>query len=982
MPSTETSQPSSIASAVQLALNSMGQRLVWACPDMLQMARDAAKEILEKHVGFDIEPDQVYWHRFTTSVSSPRTFNGWQHFDPPVESLTLPQLVMRRFYAHDQDDVLDLQVTGGFYTAGPSAQVFNETNEIRILPANVLSDLWQIDFSARYTAKLNDFWQDYADDFRTMAKANFLAKALEERDSGWLSERNFNTVVKATCGSVTWPVSLEQLRSASPSAANLRVCTFDIAGIVSSNILRIVDASGRQLLYVPGDMDAFHVFENPDDLHWWVMSQTSRAPNRAEFMAHFPLSSHLQTDSAVGLNHLIDLVFSQWGAPGPSLINRNDHGITGDAFNWMRDAAKNRMADDAYVSLHSNADLRKQMWIGFLSNFSRVASGMATLDWPVALVAVGAGLTNTGMNIDQAVNGHTTAERKAGVVGAILSSVDALFNAPFLAGLEAEPAEREAALEQAIPEEEDASFEPIDYRGLVADVVAIAPGPVYPVSTDALLAPFETNTLLEDFAPTGEGRMRGVCVLDKGETYISISDVAYRVRYVDELKSWVVVDPAQPYSFYRNLPVRLNELGGWEPSVGNGLKGGGKVFGRLPWGQATEAAIEAEPFVSSYEVWDSEKADLKIAAGGADNKVLSGERQSLDPTWHDPYVNFRAIRTRLLEDASAFYAHPNVPLKPEIPVMDPTTVGTYRIKKIFQKSAGLVIGESHASIGSKQLLIENMPQLAKLKVKTLYMEHLLTDFHQVDLDTFSRTGSMPKGLERYLKDLDTGHRTDPSGQYTFLAVVKVANENHIRVRALDCMASYRLAGMPDQDGLLRQKVMNYFARTVIDADKTARGATKWIALVGSSHASNYKGVPGISELEGAISLRIEDVDEGQSSGIEIDPGKNIPIGFGSETGFVKRDLRLQVELGISVTPLDSAASRLTKAGMFTLSRSGQQLTLIHRSSSNTLVFTVIHSEGGHYYLERPKWPYVSGRRFDSTRELVKALKLMGMKWVH
>lgn len=982
MPSPETSRQSSAASPVQLALNSTGQRLVRACPDMLQMARDAAKTIVENHVGFYIEPDQIYWHRFATSVSSPRTFNGWQHFDPPIESLTLPQLVMRRFFADDQDDVLDLQVIGGFYTAGPSAKVFNETNEVRMLPANVLSDLWQIDFSARYTGQLNDFWHDHADDFRTMAKANFLARALEERNSGGLSEKNFNTVVKAVCGNVSWPVSLEQLESASPPAENLRVCTFDIAGIVASNILRIVDASGRQLLYVPGDSGAFHGFETPDDLQWWVMSQTSRAPNRARFMAHFPLSSHLQTDSAVGLNHLIDVMFSQWGAPGPGLINQKEQAITGDAFNWMRDSARNRMTDDAYVSLRSNADLRKQMWVGYLSNFSRIAGGMATLDWPVALVAVGADLTNTGMNIDQAVNGHTTAERKAGVIGAILDSVDALFNAPFLVGLRTRPAESDAALHPDPPEAGGASFEPSDYQASVADVEAIAPGPVYPVAGDALLAPFETNALLKDFAPAGDGVMRGISVQSNGETYVSIGNLAYRVRYVNEIKSWVIVDPAQPYSFYRNLPVRLNALGKWEPSVGSGLKGGGKVLGRLPWGQATGGALLAEPFVSPYDVADSEKADLQAGAEGSDNKVLSGERQSVDPTWRNPYVNFRAIRERLLADASAFYAHPDIPPRPGLPVMEATTGAKYGFKKIFQKTSGLVIGESHASIGSKQLLIENMPQLAKLKVKTLYLEHLLTDFHQTDLDIFSRTGNMPEGLERYLKKLDIGHRTDPSGQFTFLELVKVANENHIRVRAIDCMASYRLGGMPNPSGQLRQKLMNYFARTVIHADKTARGATNWVALVGSSHASTYNGVPGISELEGAISLRVEDVGNGQSSGIQADPGERLPVGSANETGFVRSDLRLQMELATSATSLGVSVDRLTRAGMFTINRTGDQLMLIHRDSTNVPVHTPIHSQAGHFYIERPKWPYVSGRRFDSIRELVNALKLMGMKWVH
>jgi hypothetical protein len=982
MLSPETTTASNNATVDQSVLQTIAEDLVWNCPDMLQMAREAAIEILEKRIGAFIEPDHVYWHRFTTSVSSPQTFNGWQHYDPPIESLTLPQLVMRRFNAHDQDNVLDLQVIGGFYTAGPSARIFNETNEVRLLPADVLNDLWEIDFSARYSTKLNAFWQKCADDFRTMAKGNFLAKALEERESGSLSEANFNTVVKATCGEATWPMGIPELMSEASPVDSLRVCSFDIAGIVASNILRIVDRNGRQLLYLPGNIDAFHGFETPDDLQWWVMSQTNRATNRAEFMAHFPLSSHLETDSAAGLNHMIDLMFSQWGAPGPGLINQNDHTITGDAFTWLRDSAKARMTEDAYVSLHSNADLRKQMWIGFLGNFSRIAGGLAALDWPVALVAVGAGVSNTGLNIDQAVTGHTTAERRAGVIGAILSGVDTLFNSLFLVGLGGESVEGEGAVDPAIHEVDVGPPLPVDHPAIVGELATLAPGPVYPVEADALLTPFETNVLLDGYVPSSEGKMLGVYELEMGQTYIPMNGFAYAVRYVNEMKRWVIIDPTNPFSFYRNLPVGLNAAGEWEPVLAGGLKGGGKIFGRMPWGRAAAVTPEVEPVVYPYDVSDVEKADLRAGAEGADPKVLSGERVNLAPGWRDPYVAFRIIRKRLAADVSAFFANPELPPRPEIPVIKATANSKDIFKQIFEKSSGLVIGENHASIGSKKLLIESMPQLAKLKVKTLYMEHLLTDFHQVELDAFSRTGSMPKGLKRYLKSLDTGHRTDPSGQFTFLALVKAANEHHIRVRAIDCMASYRLAGLPDHTNTLRQQAMNYFARLVIRADQTAHGAGNWVALVGNSHANTFKGVPGVSELEGAIGLRIEDVSKGRSSGIEVDPGAGMTTAMGANAGFVKSDLRLQMGTRPSDTPLSMDSDWLVQAGMFTIDSSTGQPVLIHRSGENVLVRTPIQSEDGHFYILRPKWIYISGRRYDSVRQLVDALTLMGMTWVH
>jgi hypothetical protein len=67
------------------------------------------------------------------------------------------------------------------------------------------------------------------------------------------------------------------------------------------------------------------------------------------------------------------------------------------------------------------------MWMGYLKAFGQTFGALAALDWPIALAAVGAGL-----NMDQANHGHTTAERKIGLIGAILGSVDVLFNSVFL----------------------------------------------------------------------------------------------------------------------------------------------------------------------------------------------------------------------------------------------------------------------------------------------------------------------------------------------------------------------------------------------------------------------------------------------------------------------------------------------------------------------------------------------------------------------
>jgi hypothetical protein len=157
MTTTVNYRPSATLSHDRTALINMSERLVEACPDMREMARSIAVEILLRQTGHDTEPDTVYWHRFHTAVSSPRSFNGWQHRDAPWQSMTLPQLVMHRFNPHDQDNADTLQMLSGFYTAGADADAFDERNEIRMLPAQVMSDFWAVDFKSRFQEKLKAF---------------------------------------------------------------------------------------------------------------------------------------------------------------------------------------------------------------------------------------------------------------------------------------------------------------------------------------------------------------------------------------------------------------------------------------------------------------------------------------------------------------------------------------------------------------------------------------------------------------------------------------------------------------------------------------------------------------------------------------------------------------------------------------------------------------------------------------------------------
>jgi hypothetical protein len=956
----------------RLTLQRLATEIVASCPDMRELARELAATLLTQRANSLAEPDTVYWHRFDSAQSSPRTFSGWAHYGTPRESMTLPQLILHRFNARDQDNADLLDIQGGFYSADRNAGRYDEHNEVRLLAEDVLDDLWQADLASRFQQRMTAFWDQHETDFRSLAKARFLARALEDRHSGTLDGDGFALITHALAGVTEWPPTLAELRREHRPDNGLQVRALDIGGYQACDILHLVDPRGGEYLYLPGDADGMQYLADRQALHGWILGRTNMAANRALFMAHFRLDSHVEQGRNAGLNHLLDLLFYGWGSDHSEALNQTDQAIEDDAFTWLTRSSRQRMAADAHFALTANADLRKQMWIGYLGAFGHLAGGLAAIDWPVALAAVGASLADTGLNIDQAINGHTTAQRQAGITGALLGGIDTLFNAAMLRGAgvarEVDGTGARMAEDTAPAVTEEPSPMP-----LPNDLEAFVPAPLRPTEGTRSLAPFETNVLLDGQSPLSlEGPMAHVYRID-GAFYLPMSEGAYQARYVAELKTWVVVDPQNPHSFYRNLPVRLGADGEWQPLPAGRLQGGMKSLVQQLLGRRAPAATGVRNTL--YDVPEALRADLLTAANGGDRKVLQGYRFDLSGALNLPaFEAFDHLRQQLATDAQDFFKQVRLPARPSLPPLDPHMPAKYALRRLYEAAPGLVLGEVHAATAGKKLLIDSMKILAREKVRTLYTEHLLTDYHQADLDTFSQTGSLSPALESYLRVLDEGYGFAAHEPYSFTQVMKAAQRNGLRIQAIDCTASYRQSGMDNSSGKVRQEMMNFYAHTVIRADQSARPG-KWIALVGNSHASSYKNVPGVAELEGAFSLRMEDTPVGKASGIVPDPGNEFVSATGQPAGRVQSDLRWQLE----TLPAGPAHAGLDRPGAFVIDNEQGRLEIVHRSKDGSLARTHIQQEGRYFFIEQPRWASVHERRFDTLAELKTALALNGMK---
>ena len=1014
--------------AEKASLKAIATTLVQTCPSLLDAAREVASELLTDKGLSGIDPDRVYFHRFRTAQSSALTFTGWEHtLEKPYESLTLTQLVIHRFRITDQDNADLLGLYCGFYTDGPQSESFNQSNEVKLLGSDVLNAFWNIDFSARYTQQLSTFWQNSSDNFRTLAKCSFLSLAVNALQKGHLNGTDFQRVVNSVSGPVTWPITLQMLQSTHSAGSEVRA--LDIDGHIAVNILRFVEDSGRQTLYLPGEAQAFQVMENEAALHWWVLEQLNDEKRCKIFLNHFSFADRHAINE--NFTDLMNRLVSTWGHSDHYLINKTNLVIGRDAFTWLRISARHSMSEEASLSLTSNADLRKKMWNGYLSAGLRIFSPMAAVGWPLALPVIGAGIVSMGLNIDQAVNGRTAAERKAGVKGAVLNGIEMLFNVPFLKGTgpmlevgpqvefaeasemagllefppddDLAPAASEplpAAIEPEVSNERELNPTPVE---VTAQSVQESPGP------PPIPARYRCNVILDGLVAQREpGKFQGIYTLKSDPPYaIQIKDNAYYVSYFADTPdsgSWAIVDPARPNQFVHSLPIRLNAAGQWERMQALRLRGGGQCIGKECVPVVEPATSEPSPsenfpaaeslpvtthpvvrsLITTYDIPLAERAVLRRwALNLPENRPQIGPDQAGHLNIEDPFTALVAYKRKLLrQEARVFFSDvswANLPPHPVIPEVTPLMQTSELLNRLYANAPGLVVGETLDRITSMRFMIDNMPAIAR-HAKVLYLRGVLGDFAQTELNSYYTTGEMSAPLNDYLGSLGT----DPAGQFDTLELVKVARSNNVRVQGLDCVASYKMT--TPYPPLEEQRMQTHLSNIILWQDQLLNRPGKWIALTAAQNLNTFRGLPGISELKGGIGLRLEEVNPGEPAGISIDPGMEVfrgPSNAGAMmTGAydeIYADLRLQIEASPVIWEEESLKRLLHRSGMYLFEKSPDGYALVHRNRQGLVVRTPVEDVGdGRITIHVPSWPRINDIPFADVQALSRRLTETGL----
>lgn len=234
-------------------------------------------------------------------------------------------------------------------------------------------------------------------------------------------------------------------------------------------------------------------------------------------------------------------------------------------------------------------------------------------------------------------------------------------------------------------------------------------------------------------------------------------------------------------------------------------------------------------------------------------------------------VNYQNGNPKQLEADAKEFMDETLPyiISPAKYAVDTKATPDNQLLQLVNKNEGIVIGESHRHISPKKLLFDNMAELKKQGVDTIYMEHLMRVTHQKMLDDYfaSPSDKMPVMLRDYLikQDRDQLVTNDPTYPYSFLGVVMQAKQQGIRVVAFDNQASYvphditkdNARGDPDN----RCLYMNYLAAKTVQEDRTP-GQGKYIVFCGSKHINNsVSEVNGITELLGTPSVLVQDKED-------------------------------------------------------------------------------------------------------------------------
>ncbi|AWY39501.1 hypothetical protein DKY63_06120 [Pseudomonas putida] len=346
-------------------------------------------------------------------------------------------------------------------------QVYGPQTQINLRPADYKKWVWTLFFKDKYQAYVDKAWpsdQAITDarpyPLRTSTKAAFVMSAWLQRQENVLSRQGFELAMQAAGlpRDQAWEtLTMQQLQAPTRIPSSIEASRLKLYRYTATDIWCFRDrASGRVLLYIPGNSSPLHDFPDTKRLRQWMVEQGKRPETKQALAAHFADEDrHDGTFHAGVLTALEGMAVypgEHWLTAEAGFFNNDGYwdpddyigfelaSATTDPFAQLVLTMK-RAAQASVETIRDDAQVNRD-------NLSAVIEPI--VQWvnqfgPLALFVPGgegllvlAGLIDAGYGLNQAVNGETADQRSEGLTRTVFGLLNALPLAEGVASLHGE----------------------------------------------------------------------------------------------------------------------------------------------------------------------------------------------------------------------------------------------------------------------------------------------------------------------------------------------------------------------------------------------------------------------------------------------------------------------------------------------------------------------------------------------------------------
>ncbi|MGT0193858.1 dermonecrotic toxin domain-containing protein [Burkholderia pyrrocinia] len=323
----------------------------------------------------------------------------------------------------------NLTFTGIFRQS--DSKTYSASMQLRLLPhdlENLISEQ-----SGAIHGKLQEFWKANECDYRNLSKLSLVKASELQLGENSLSKEGRDLVWRGAGLEPTqrWEdLTNKQIVDQDEPLGGVEVSPLKIYRYTSTDIRVMTDgASGKTLLYIPGNSSPLHEFSNADEMRSWIVEQTKVPMKREALARHFNQADRPDGIFKSGLDTALEGLadypashdlpddrpgFTVSGRWKPKdYIEAGEH-INGDIFNDLAKSQRERGLKEA-DDIPSNTSVR---WQEGLDTVNQLANYI----WPLALafpevdafLAVN-GLVQAGQGIKEAATGHSADEQARGL---------------------------------------------------------------------------------------------------------------------------------------------------------------------------------------------------------------------------------------------------------------------------------------------------------------------------------------------------------------------------------------------------------------------------------------------------------------------------------------------------------------------------------------------------------------------------------------